>query len=168
MFLGIDCGTQGTKSIVVDEHGKRLGKGYALIERPSGAREQDSQWWIDATVVSVHQALAEAPDGLAQALGVSGQQYGLVVLDEEMNVIRPAKLWNDTETAPQNLALIERFGGSAAFLRKFGIVSLSRVIRHQSYCGSKRMNNRLRSDVGEFGTDHHRHRLADSPPNATV
>jgi len=128
MFLGIDCGTQGTKSIVVDEHGKRLGNGYAqhaLIERPSGAREQDPQWWIDATVVAVQQALAEVSEGLVRALGVSGQQHGLVVLDEEMNVIRPAKLWNDTETAPQNLALIERFGGSAAFFEKFGIIPLT-------------------------------------------
>jgi xylulokinase len=77
MFLGIDCGTQGTKSIIVDEHGKRLGKGYAghaLIERPSGTREQHPQWWIDATVVAVRQALAKVPDVLVQALGVFGQQ----------------------------------------------------------------------------------------------
>jgi xylulokinase len=128
MFLGIDCGTQGTKSIVVDEYGKRIGRGYAphaLIEQPSGAREQDPQWWVDAMVLAVQQALAGVPDRLVHALGVSGQQHGLVVLDSDKNVIRPAKLWNDTETAPHNLALIERFGGSTAFFNKFGIVPLT-------------------------------------------
>jgi hypothetical protein len=50
-FLGIDCGTQGTKALVVDRDGVARGRGYAkhaLIERESGAREQQPQWWVDA------------------------------------------------------------------------------------------------------------------------
>jgi xylulokinase len=59
------------------------------------------------------------------AIGVSGQQHGLVILDEDLRVIRPAKLWNDTETAPQNAELIELFGGRAEWFRRFGIVPLT-------------------------------------------
>ncbi|QHS50722.1 xylulokinase [Edaphobacter sp. 12200R-103] len=128
MFLGIDCGTQGTKALLIGEDGKPLGRGYAphaLIERETGAREQEPQWWIDALLQAVRQALAQAPDAKVHALGVSGQQHGLVVLDESRQVIRPAKLWNDTETAPQNAELVERLGGTAGCLQKIGIVPLT-------------------------------------------
>jgi xylulokinase len=128
MYLGIDCGTQGTKALLIDEKGKPLGRGYArhaLIERETGAREQEPQWWIDALRSAVRQAIAEAPTTKVVAIGVSGQQHGLVVLDELMQVIRPAKLWNDTETAPQNAELIGRLGGAAGVLDKIGILPLT-------------------------------------------
>ncbi len=128
MYLGIDCGTQGTKALLVDEHGTSLGRGFAkhaLIERASGAREQEPHWWVEALQTSVRQALREAPQQPVLALGVSGQQHGLVVLDEDKNVIRPAKLWNDTETAPQNEELIRSFGGRDAWFQRFGIVPLT-------------------------------------------
>jgi xylulokinase len=128
MYLGIDCGTQGTKALLIDGNGKPLGRGYAahaLIERPNGAREQDPQWWIDALRESVKQAVSQAGSADVVALGVSGQQHGLVVLDEAFRVIRPAKLWNDTETAAENAALIERLGGAGACFKRFGIVPLT-------------------------------------------
>ncbi len=130
MYLGIDCGTQGTKALLISESGLPVGRGYApheLIERSSGAREQQPAWWVDALVSSVREAMGQArtAGGTVRAIGVSGQQHGLVVLDENMNVIRPAKLWNDTETAPQNAELIERFGGRAAWFERFGIVPLT-------------------------------------------
>ncbi len=128
LYLGIDCGTQGTKALVVDEHGHALGRGYArhaLVERASGAREQDPQWWVDALRSSVKAALAGSNAAAIRALGVSGQQHGLVVLDENREVIRLAKLWNDTETAPQNAELIGRLGGKDTFFQRFGIVPLT-------------------------------------------
>jgi xylulokinase len=131
MYLGIDCGTQGTKALLVEESGTAAGRGYArhaLTERASGAREQEPQWWVDALRASVKEALAAAgagSGGKVVALGVSGQQHGLVVLDENLAVIRPAKLWNDTETAPQNAELIERLGGRKEFFERFGIVPLT-------------------------------------------
>ena len=48
-----------------------------------------------------------------------------MVLDEHKQVIRPAKLWNDTETAAQNAELIERFGGADATMERFGILPLT-------------------------------------------
>ena len=129
MFLGIDCGTQGTKALLVDADGVTHGRGYArhaLIEGAAGAREQRPEWWVEALRKAVKAALAQSEAG-AQVigLGVSGQQHGLVVLDEKGEVIRPAKLWNDTETAPQNAVLIARLGGRGECLRRFGILPLT-------------------------------------------
>lgn len=86
MFLGIDCGTQGTKALIVAEQGEALGRGYAahhLIEKPNGAREQDPSWWVQAMISAIRAAGAQAPGSLARirALAVSGQQHGLVVLE---------------------------------------------------------------------------------------
>jgi xylulokinase len=132
MFLGIDCGTQGTKALLMDADGAVLGRGYAphrLIERSSGAREQEPQWWVDALKTAILQAMEQAAIGghSAQvlAVGVSGQQHGMVLLDEALHVIRPAKLWNDTETATENNELIARLGGSAAYFERFGIIPMT-------------------------------------------
>ena len=126
MYLGIDCGTQGTKVLLLRADGTVAGRGYAkhaLIERENGAREQEPQWWVDALRTSVKQACSGQTDVLA--LGVSGQQHGLVILDENKEVIRPAKLWNDTETAPQNARLIDMLGGPQAVMDRFGILPLT-------------------------------------------
>ncbi|MBB5345716.1 FGGY family carbohydrate kinase [Tunturibacter empetritectus] len=51
MYLGIDCGTQGTKALLIDEHGIAQDRGHAMhevIQRAAGAREQDPKWWIEA------------------------------------------------------------------------------------------------------------------------
>lgn len=127
MYLGIDCGTQGTKALVIDAHGDAFGRGYAphqLIERANGAREQEPQWWVDALRIAVKSIPAEER-AKVRAIGVSGQQHGLVVLDEDKQVIRPAKLWNDTETAPQNAEMVRRLGGPEAWFQRFGVVPLT-------------------------------------------
>jgi xylulokinase len=128
MYLGVDCGTQGTKALLIDEEGAALGRGYAphaLIERETGTREQEPQWWVDAFRSAAKQALAAAGRSDVRAIGVSGQQHGLVVLDKDQQVIRPAKLWNDTETAKQNAQLIEMLGGAEACMERFGILPLT-------------------------------------------
>ena len=127
LFLGIDCGTQGTKALIIDEQGQTLGRGQAsheLIEKSNGAREQQPQWWVDAMITSVKGAIADAgiKGSEISALGISGQQHGLVVLDETGTPIRAAKLWNDTETAPQNDKLIEAFGGREVWSDTLGII----------------------------------------------
>ena len=106
----------------------RSARGYArhaLIERASGAREQEPRWWIEALTTAVRQATEAAPAAEIVALGVSGQQHGLVVLDERMEVIRPAKLWNDTETTAANREMVARLGGREAWFRRVGIVPLT-------------------------------------------
>ncbi len=130
MFLGVDCGTQGTKAILMDEAGVIQGNGHAshrLMEKPNGAREQEPSWWVDAMVLAVRAAIEKAnvDTRAVKAIGVSGQQHGLVVLDSEKRSIRAAKLWNDTETSAQNAQILERLGGPFTCFDNFGIVPLT-------------------------------------------
>lgn len=128
MYLGIDCGTQGTKVVILDPEQRKIrGEGYAaheLISGPGGRREQQPEWWIEAFRKSYLQALiASGVESRAIcAIGVSGQQHGMVVLDHAGRVIRPAKLWCDTESAPQNEEMLRRLGGEKGALAKLGLV----------------------------------------------
>jgi xylulokinase len=116
-YVGVDCGSQGTKAVVVDgEDGKVLGSGYVgygLIEGlPPGHREQHPSTWVEAMARSIKDALREATiKGEVVGMGVSGQQHGFVPLDDHGGVIRPAKLWNDISTAEECRWLIEHLGG---------------------------------------------------------
>lgn len=127
MFLGIDCGTQGTKALVLDaDSGRVLGEGSAahrLISAANGKREQQPADWLLAFEQATRAALEQAgvPGSAILAVGVSGQQHGLVLLDEQGEVLRPAKLWCDTESAPQNRRLLDYLGGEAGSLERLGV-----------------------------------------------
>ncbi len=127
MYLGIDCGTQGTKALVLDaESGQVLGAGNAshtLQSGTNGRREQQPQQWLEAFEQATRQALATAGISGERILGigVSGQQHGLVLLDEQGAVLRPAKLWCDTESTPENQRLLDHLGGEAGSLQRLGV-----------------------------------------------
>src|SRR5690348_3193467 len=96
IFIGIDSGTQSTKTIVVNgDNGKVLGaasQAYDLIAKlPPGHKEQHPKSWIDAVQKTVRGSLkaAKAKADDVRAIGVSGQQHGFVPLDKKGNVIRP-------------------------------------------------------------------------------
>jgi xylulokinase len=123
VFLGIDCGTQSTKVVLRDpETGEVAAVGHApheLIERDDGTREQDPKWWIDALRAAVADALRGQRFDVA-GIGVSGQQHGLVCLDDRDRPVRPAKLWNDTTTAHQCDELTQTLGGVSRVLELLG------------------------------------------------
>ena len=127
-FIGIDNGTQSTKVIIVNgDSGQVVGKatkGYGLIEGlPPGHKEQDSAVWIDALHDTIKRSLKEAKIDSrdVKAVGVSGQQHGLVPLDERGNVIRPVKLWNDTSTIEECEYLTRKLGGKKAVIELLGL-----------------------------------------------
>ncbi|WP_149086827.1 xylulokinase [Pseudomonas prosekii] len=128
LFLGIDCGTQGTKAIILDAvNGQVLGLGAAahtLISGANGRREQDTSQWLEAFALATRRALLAANvDGQKiLGVGVSGQQHGLVLLDGEGQVLRPAKLWCDTESTPENDRLLANLGGESGSLERLGVV----------------------------------------------
>ncbi|OZG69986.1 xylulokinase [Hahella sp. CCB-MM4] len=128
MYLGIDCGTQGTKAVILDpEKALIIGEGYAshqMISGSNGCREQEPSWWVEALIESYRKALDQAGVSGKQitAIGVSGQQHGLVILDSAGEVIRPAKLWCDTETSQQNSELLTLMGGEQGALAQLGLV----------------------------------------------
>ncbi|MCP4631185.1 MAG: xylulokinase [bacterium] len=126
LFIGIDSGTQGTKGVVFSrEAGRILAEAYTehqLIESIGGRREQDPAWWIEACT-SVIGRLLKQPNvsrDMIQAIGVSGQQHGMVPLDARGEVIRPAKLWCDTETSPQCDQITESIGSHAKVISLIG------------------------------------------------
>ncbi len=128
MFLGIDCGTQGTKALILDaDSGQVMGQGSAshhMISGENGRREQETGDWLTAFEQATAQALAQAGIDGQQILGigVSGQQHGLVLLDADGQALRPAKLWCDTESTPQNERLLAELGGEQGSLDRLGLV----------------------------------------------
>jgi xylulokinase len=128
LFIGLDSGTQSTRAILVDgETGLVLASRSAALDiLPSdvpGTREQDPADWLRAAFDVLAGVLRDAgPDaaGRVAGIGISGQQHGFVALDAEGHVIRPAKLWCDTSTAPQCETLIRRLGGLPRTIEQLG------------------------------------------------
>jgi xylulokinase len=125
--LGIDSGTQSTKTIALDlESGKILASAssaYGLIEGlPPGHLEQEPQVWLDAVDATVRQVLEQLgkKKDAVKAIGVSGQQHGFVALDKKSKPIRPAKLWCDTSTVDQCRQFEEEFGGAEGLIELAG------------------------------------------------
>src|SRR5260221_804317 len=125
--LGIDSGTQSTKTIAPDvESGEVLAaasRSHGLIEGlPPGHLEQEPQTWceaVDATVQEVLKKLGKKKDAV-KAIGVSGQQHGFVPLDNKGHVIRPAKLWCDTSTIEECKEFEAEFGGPEGLIKLSG------------------------------------------------
>ena len=127
LFIGIDSGTQSTKAIVLDiQTGEIIAEAqekYDLIEGlPAGHLEQHPDSWTVAVDQTVGACLAALGDrkGEVRGIGVSGQQHGLVVLDESDAVVRPAKLWCDTSTTTQCEEFAAAFGGQSGLIEKAG------------------------------------------------
>lgn len=128
MYIGVDCGTQSTKVVVIDvERGKILAEAsrpHRLEEGENGRREQAPAEWLAALKAAFFAALDKAAVSASQVrgIGVSGQQHGMVALDGEGVPVYPAKLWCDTETSAQNADLVTRLGGEPGCLEKLGLV----------------------------------------------
>ena len=116
VFLGIDIGTSGTKTLAIDESGKILASATetypCYVLRPLWSEQDPEDWW-QAVVGSVRQVVDRAelkPDDV-KAIGLSGQMHGSVVLDKNDKVIRRAILWNDQRTAAECEEIEQRAGG---------------------------------------------------------
>lgn len=127
LIIGVDSGTQSTKVLIIDARdGKVLASAaqeYELIPGlPPGAKEQHPHTWRDATASGIRRAVrqAKAVASEVKAIGVSGQQHGFVPLDALGEVIRPAKLWCDTSTAPECEEIMEKVGGFKKTIRLLG------------------------------------------------
>jgi len=112
LVLGVDSSTQSTKVEARDlETGAVIASGSAPhpAVQPPVSEQPPSAWW-DALVDAVAQLGSHRADVVA--ISVAGQQHGLVLIDDEGAVIRPAKLWNDTTSAEAAQRLVSDLGAS--------------------------------------------------------
>ena len=111
LVVGVDSSTSSGKVEVRDaDTGALVASGRAPHPATTPPRsEQDPAAWWAAFEAAWAQTGVERP----AAIAVGGQQHGLVVLDEAGAVLRPAKLWNDTESAPDAAALVDALGPEA-------------------------------------------------------
>lgn len=116
VYLGVDIGTSGTKTLAMRRDGKILASAtaeYPLMSPRPGWSEQDPEHWWQATVKTIKSVVKQAkckPTDIS-GIGLSGQMHGSVFLDAQDQVIRPALLWNDQRTAAECVEIEKRAGG---------------------------------------------------------
>jgi xylulokinase len=116
LVLGVDSSTSACKVELRDaDSGELVASGRAPHPPTTPPRsEQDPAAWRHAFDAACAAAGIDGAARRPDAVAVAAQQHGMVVLDESGAVLRPAKLWNDTESAPDAAALLERLDGGAA------------------------------------------------------
>ena len=113
--LGIDLGTSSLKGLLMNKSGEVVafaGYDYPLLHPKKGYSEQNPEEWVKACE-NVFKALSEKIEDFKaelEGIAISGQMHGLVTLDGEDKVVRPAILWNDTRTTKQCTEIMEDFG----------------------------------------------------------
>ncbi len=122
VYLGIDIGTSGTKTLAVREDGQILASAtetYPLsTPRPGWSEQQPEDWWR-GTINSVHEVIkaGRVSPRDVKGIGLSGQMHGSVFLNKRHEVIRPALLWNDQRTSCECEEIETRAGGRASLIR---------------------------------------------------
>lgn len=113
LYIGIDLGTSAVKLLLMDEKGqihKIVSKEYLLYFPHSGWSEQNPEDWYEQTIDGMQELLEECDRTKVAGISFGGQMHGLVVLDGEDQVIRPAILWNDGRTVKETDYLNETIG----------------------------------------------------------
>ncbi len=112
--LGIDVGTGGTRAVVIDPDGNVVASATAehlpFVSTRTGWAEQDPGDWWRATITVVREVLAKLSADEIKVVGFSGQMHGLVLLNQNDEVLRPAIIWCDQRTDSQCSSLSEMIG----------------------------------------------------------
>jgi xylulokinase len=115
-LLGIDIGTGGTRAVLIDETGRVLGSATAEHQPISAphrgwAEQAPDDWWA-AACKAVPQCLANAKATVdeVESVGLTGQMHGLVMLDADGKVLRPALIWCDQRTEEECREITEKIG----------------------------------------------------------
>ncbi len=104
LYIGIDLGTSAVKLLLVNEKGEILGDAseeYPLYFPQAGWSEQNPEDWYNAVLKGMSRLLDGVDGSEIKGIGIGGQMHGLVILDGNDNIIRPAILWNDGRTEKQ-------------------------------------------------------------------
>lgn len=112
-YIGIDLGTSAVKLLLVEKDGsviREIPKEYPCAYPHPGWSEQDPADWIKETFAGIRELTKGLDAESVRGIGVGGQMHGLVALDENDAVIRPAILWNDGRTGKETAFLNDVIG----------------------------------------------------------
>ena len=104
LYIGIDLGTSAVKLLLMDSQGNIcniVSREYPLYFPHPGWSEQNPQDWYEQTMEGIRELLKDADKNQVAGISFGGQMHGLVILDEQDQVIRPAILWNDGRTTEE-------------------------------------------------------------------
>ena len=113
--IGIDISTTATKAVVIDHEGAVIGIGTSSYDyatpQPMWSEQDPGLWWT-ATIDAVRNVLSESAvdPSAVEAVGLTGQMHGSVLLDDSGEVVRPAILWNDQRTEAECDEIRRRVG----------------------------------------------------------
>lgn len=135
-YIGIDLGTSGVKLLLLDQEGnicRSVSETYPIrFPKPGWAEQNPEDWWQ-----AVKACITKLTEGIDResilGIGCAGQMHGLVILDENDQVIRPAILWNDGRTQKQTDELN----------RTFGLQGLSSLTANIAFAGFHRTETSL-------------------------
>ncbi len=112
-FIGVDLGTSAVKLLLMDENGKIhniVSKEYPLYFPNPGWSEQKPEDWFEKSVEGIKELIGDCDKAEVKGISFGGQMHGLVALDENDEVLRPAILWNDGRTTKETDYLNEVIG----------------------------------------------------------
>ncbi len=104
LYVGIDLGTSAVKLLLMDGAGKIqkiVSKEYPLYFPHPGWSEQNPEDWYEKSIEGLKELLSECDKSQVAGISFGGQMHGLVILDKDDQVIRPAILWNDGRTGEE-------------------------------------------------------------------
>jgi xylulokinase len=133
-LIGIDVGTSGVKVLAVSDAGQIIAsvvEEYPLYAPQAGWTEQDPADWWQGTVRALTRVMPACREYTVAAVGLSGQMHGMVALDQDMQVVRKAILWNDQRTGKQCQEITDLAGGLD------GLLSLTNNQMLTGYTGGK-------------------------------
>ena len=103
-YIGIDLGTSAVKLLLMEESGKIcniVSREYPLFFPHPGWSEQKPEDWFAQSMEGMKELTKDIDRAQVAGIGFGGQMHGLVTLDKDDNVIRPAILWNDGRTGEE-------------------------------------------------------------------
>ena len=112
-YVGVDLGTSAVKLLLMDKDGnirKIVSKEYPICFPRDGWSEQNPEDWFNKTVEGLIELLEPFDKSLVKGISFGGQMHGLVTLDENDKVIRPAILWNDGRSEKETRYLNDKIG----------------------------------------------------------
>ena len=135
LYIGVDLGTSAVKLLMMDESGdikKVVSREYPLFFPQPGWSEQHPEDWFTQAMDGLKAVTAECDKSQVAGISFGGQMHGLVALDADDQVIRPAILWNDGRTGEERIScLITR------------PTLLLLVLQRQRFCGCESMSRRI-------------------------